>query len=346
MKKHVLCVLSLMLLILLFACSPAFFAPEPTSAPVPTPTPAPSTPPPTPSPEPTPTPFDAETPDSAGSGELIFDIYEYKALADLNRDGAPEELEFVRGKSASTLLIGETEYTVDQKGLAQRFAVTDIDPADGTMELVFTAQYRSDLGDTEFEYSYLYWWDGAELKRMGALMDMVFDGAWRGGFRAKDHFDAEGKVFYLRRTQELTDLWYMGRFAPDGEDRKLKEESYTVKPLYNPEPLTVKAGAACMLLTKITSDYFGASHSGMWDLASYPHAEGRAIGVDADVFTVIAQPGEVLSIERVYGKHWVKLKTEDGYQGWIKVADHKTQGYDDVMYWEVFDQFDGIVVAG
>ncbi len=48
----------------------------------------------------------------------------------------------------------------------------------------------------------------------------------------------------------------------------------------------------------------------------------------------------------MYGKRWFKLKTADGYQGWIRVVNFEMSGYDDVMYIDAWDIFDGIVVAG
>ena len=356
MKKVIAAVLCVAMMISLAACTPAptvsvTEAPPSVSAtatPVSTPTPAPTAEP-TPSPtiEPTPTPsvFTADTPDSAGSGDTLFDIYESRALADLNGDGVDEELVFEAGASKSTLYINGDANTVNVSGLAQLFAVTDVDAADSLLELVFTDQYDSGLADTEFPCSYVYWWNGSSLVAMGTLMDVKFAGAWRSAFDATKYFKGNGEVYDLGHTTELTDLWYMKQSKPDGSNRKLKEVLYAVKPLFNPQPLTIKAGRACLLLAHGNSTFFGSSYASMWDYASYPHSDGRVTNPTDDII-IIAQAGETLTIVGVLGPNWVKLQTSDGYKGWIKVVEGNVQGYWQVMHYTAEDIFDGIVIAG
>lgn len=356
MKKLIILMLAAILTVSLSSCntgSVSVASESPSIAATPsasssTPTPAPTIAPTlTPSAPPTPAPsvFLADTPDSAGSGGVLFDIYESKALADLNGDGTDEELVFEAGTGESIMVINGVANTIDISGLAQRFAVTDIDTSDSLLELVFTDEYDSGLADTEFPYSYLYWWNGSGLVSMGSLMDVKFDGAWRSNFDATKHFKANGEVYYLARTTELTDLWYMMQCKPDGSDRKLKEVLYATKPLFNPQPLTVKAGKACLLLAHGDSTFFGSSFAAMWDYASYPHDLGRAVNPTADII-IITQAGETLTVVGVLGPNWVKLQTADGYKGWIKVDDGKVQGYWQIMHYTAEDIFDGIVIAG
>ena len=92
--------------------------------------------------------------------------------------------------------------------------------------------------------------------RWGTLMDVKFAGAWRSAFDATKYFKGNGEVYDLGHTTELTDLWYMKQSKPDGSDRKLKEVLYAVKPLFNPQPLTIKAGRACLLLAHGKLDVF------------------------------------------------------------------------------------------
>ena len=109
---------------------------------------------------PQPTQF-GETPDQAGVGGVKFDIYQREALVDLDGNGQPEQITFSAGDASSTLRINGTEFTIDNEGLAQLFAVTDVDSADNILELAFTEKY-SDLADSEKAYTWLYWWDGTQ----------------------------------------------------------------------------------------------------------------------------------------------------------------------------------------
>lgn len=367
MKKITIVIIAVMLVLSLTACQveirpnitvttlpsvkPAA-TPDVTEAPTEAPTIAPTEAPTetvSPTSEPSPTPssggFAADTPDSAGSGDTMFDIYTSKALVDLDGDGTNEQIEFKAGAGNSTLYINGAANTIDVSGLAQLFAVTNVDKSDKYLELVFTDKYDSGLGDTEFPYSYVYWWGGSSLTSMGSLMDVKFAGTWRGAFDATKYFKGNSEVYCLAHTTELTDLWYMAQFKPDGSGRKFKEILYAVKPVGTPEPLKIKSGKACLLLAHGDSKFFGSSYNSMWDYASAPHSEGRVINPTPDII-IIAQGGETLKIVGVLGPNWIKLQTSDGYKGWIKAVDGKVQGYAKVMGLTAEDIFSGIVIAG
>lgn len=297
-----------------------------------------------PTPTPTPSVF-GETPEHAGSGDVLFDIYTSTALVDLNKDGAPEQLTFTKGSTQSTLQINGTSFAIKHSGLAQLFAVTDVDISDNTLELAFTDKYSSDLADTEFPFTWLYWWNGTSLIQMGGLMDMKFDGAWKSDFHPKDYLDAHGMVMCLTRTQEFSDAWYTGHYKPDGTDRKLKEDLYTASVLFHQDPLKLKY--YIILLKKIDSKYFAASWDVIWDYASLSGGYGtRPRAYSDEIVAFIPQAGEQLTIIKVYGKNWFKLKASDGKQGWLKCVDGKIQGYSQVMHYTAADIFDGIVIAG
>lgn len=350
MKRIIIIIIAAALILSLAACTveikpnnitvttlPSF---EPTEAAGPTETPADVTLPTTgPSTEPTTGGFVPDTPDRAGSGDVLFDIYKGKALADLDGNGTDEEIEFEAGADKSSLYINGAASTISVSGLAQLFAVTDVDKGDKYLELVFTGKYDSKLADTEFAYSHVYWWDGSKLNPMGSLMDVKFAGAWRGDFDAAKHFKANGEVYCLAHTTELTDIWYMEELKPDGAGRKFTEILDAFKPVNTPDPLTIKAGKKCLLLAHGDSSFF--SNSNMWDYAKYPHNAGRVINPNANI-VIIAQGGETLKVVAVLGPNWVKLQTSDGYKGWIKVVKGKVQGYNLAPA----DIFDGIVAAG
>ncbi len=296
---------------------------------------------PTPDPSPMPEVSVIEEPGHLGSGDTLFDVYVTDASADLDGDGTDEQIQFEAGASKSTVSINGTAHLINVSGPAQLFAITDVDKNDNYLELVFTDKYNSGLADTEFAYSYVYWWDGTKLTSMGSLMDVKFSGAWRDDFKATKYFKADGFVYCLAHTTQLTDIWYMERLKPDGTGRKFKEDfsDYTASPVNTPEPLTIKAGKKCLLLAHGTSKFFG--NSNMWDYSKYPHNAGRLINPTDDI-VIIAQSGETLTVYKVLGPNWVILKTSDGKKGYIKLVEGKVLGYN----LAAADIFDGIVVAG
>lgn len=343
MKKFVLLLLAAALFFTLTSCSTTpepTQTPQPTSAATATPAAPSATPVPTLTPVPTPTPF-GETPDSAGENGILFDIYQQRAEADINLDGAAEQIEFVAGEDESTLLIGGVTYPVEYAALAQCFAITDIDTTDSIVELGFTDKYY-ELADSEQAYTYLFWWDGAQLYDMGPVGGLKFDGPWRTGLHPADFFDGQGLVQYVTRTTEFTDVWYMGHFICDGAERELKEDYYATDPLYEPDPLTLKT--YCVLLKEIDSQYFEFDYAVIWDYASGYGTLPR--DYSDEIVAFIPQEGETLEIARVYGQYWFKLKASDGKTGWLKCKDGKIQGIYQVMGWDAFDIFDGITIAG
>jgi hypothetical protein len=293
-----------------------------------------------PTPEPSPTPF-GEAPDSAGTGGILFDIYLQRAEADIDLDGTAERVEFTAGENESTLAINGTAYPIGYAALAQRFAVTDIDTADSILEFAFTDAYY-ELADGEEACTYLYWWDGTQLYDMGPVVGLKFDGAWRAGLHPADYFDGQGLVQYVTRTTEFTDVWYMGHFLCDGAERTLKEDYYATPPLFDPDPLTLKE--YLVLLNKINSDYFKPDYYVIWDYASGYAMLPRSHS--DEIVSFIPREGETLRIVRVYGQYWFKLEAADGKKGWLKCVDGKVQGVWQVMRWDAFDLFDGIVIAG
>lgn len=296
---------------------------------------------------PTPAPF-GEAPDRAGSGEVLFDIYKQTALVDLNTDGKPEELTFTAGESSATLRINSNTYKIDRDNLAQAFAVTDIDVSDGILEIAFTDRYSDSLADTEFPFTYLYWWNGEYLISMGGLMDMKFDGAWRSTFNPAKHLDAHGTVMCLTRTQNFSDAWYTGHYVPDGADRKLKEALYVADVLFHQDPLELIEDHMLML-KEISDTYFHFDYGVIWDYASNSGGyAGKPREFSDEIVAFIAKRGEKLTITHVYGKEWFKLVAADGKTGWLKCKDMKVYGYWPVMGddFSAYDLFDGIMVAG
>lgn len=308
-----------------------------------------SPPPPSATPTATETPPSfGETPNKAGSGNVLFDIYNRTALADLNSDGKPEELTFTTGDTSSTLKIGVNTYKIERSNLAQCFAVTDINTSDNIFELVFTDRYNESLADTEFPSSYLYWWNGEYLISMGEIADMKFDGEWLNYFNPTEYFDAHGTVMYLTRTQNFSDTWYMGHYVPTGTDRKLSEAFYVADVLFNQYPLELLQDHM-ILLKEISDTYFDPSYAVMWDYASGSGGyAGKPREFSDDIVAFVARRGEKLTITNVYGPEWFKLEAADGKSGWLKCRDTNVFGYWPIMGegFSVYDLFDGIVVAG
>ena len=302
----------------------------------------PPPPPPSPTASPTPAPPAA---DSAGTGDVMFDIYDTEAIADINNDGTPDTISFVAGTSSSTLTVNGVDFTINQYKLAQKFAITDVDIDDGWLEIAFCDIDDPPEHDLDIPFTYYYWWDGTGFIECGSFWDMGWDGSYRASFDANDHMDGHGIIMSLDRSPNFTDVWYMAHWTLAGSNRQKKEDLYVTTPLYTTAPLTLNE--PCLLLANIDLDYFDTPYNSMWDHASWPHCDGRTIdpGGTGDV-VIIAQPGETLEVVKVYGKRWFKLKTSDGYQGWIRVVNYEMSGYDDVMYIDAWDIFDNIVVAG
>jgi len=345
--KRILLMFFIFVLVFLTACSTPPTPPQvsPPMSPVPSlalePTPEPTAEPtPEPTTEPTPTDF-GEVPDSAGSGNVLFDIYVQRAKADLDADGIDEQIEFIAAKNSSVLTINGMAYTLGIGDLAQLFALTDVDSSDNILELAFTDKHR-DLADSEAAFTYLYWWTGTNIVRMGDLRDVKFDGAWRSSFDPAKYFDAKGLIKHITRSEHLTDIWYTGHYKPSGSDRKLKEDSYVAKPLYNPGELVLRD--SYILLKKIDSKYFKPEYYVMWDKASGMAMLDR--DYSDDIISFVPQAGETLKITRVYGKNWFRLSASDGKYGWLKCVDSKLQGYHQVMGFYASDMFDGIIIAG
>jgi hypothetical protein len=284
-----------------------------------------------------------EAPDVAGAGDVLFDIYKFSAARDINKDGTDEAIKFTKGASKSKLTINGKAYDVPKAHLAQLFAITDVNKSDKILELVFTEEYDAGLADSEKAFSYLYWWNGTKLVYMGGLMDVKFAGGWRTSFKASAYFNGIGQVTCLTRTEELTDLWYMGHYKPKGTDRKLVEYSYTAKPLGDVTKLTCKK--FCLIQTKAVNTYMSSEYDYYWIPTLSPTTDGR-IHNPAPGLVIIAQPGEKLTITGVYGKYWVRVKTYDGYQGWIYCKDKKVGAYFFTMGWTAEDMFDGLISAG
>ena len=311
-------------------------------------------PPPTiqPAPAPSLSPIVTSTPipivpasDPAGTGDVMFHIYDSIAIADITNDGTDDSINFAAGGSSSTLTVNGVDYTISKSNLAQKFAITDVDISDGWLEIAFCDEYHLQDFDLDFPFTYYYWFDGMNFIECGSFWDMGWDGPWRADFNANDHMDGHGIIMSLDRSLNFTDAWYMAHWTLDGTNRQKKEDEYATVPLFHVEDLTLNY--PCILLKNISLELFDPSYNVMWDHASYPHSEGRALdpGGTGDI-VIIAQPGETLEVVKMYGKRWFKLRTHDGHMGWIRIVDFEMSGYDDVMYLDAWEIFDNIVVAG
>jgi hypothetical protein len=322
----------------------------PTDTPAPTDTLAPATSEPSALPTETPLPSPtAEDADSAGSGSVLFDIYQSAASVDINKDGTAEEITFTSGDDKSVLQIDGTSYDVPKPRLAQLFAVTDIDTTDKYLEFVFTDKYDAGLADSEKAFSWMYWWNGTKLILMGGLMDVKFDGAWRSTFKAADCVSGkDGQVACLTNSTELTDIWYIAWYRPAGKDRKLSEWRHTAAPVNEVGQLTCKT--VCLLQTNHdetsrNNTYMNSEFDYYWIPTLSPTTLGRVLN-PAPGIKIIAQVGEKLTIMGTYGKTWFKVKTHDGYIGWIYCKGKHVGGYYTSMGWTAEDMFDGLVSAG
>jgi hypothetical protein len=285
--------------------------------------------------------FIQEIPDSAGSGNVIFDIYQNNAEIDLDSDGNLEKIVFKAGKTNSFLYIDDRKYVIYIEDLAQKFAIIDIDIEDNIYEILLTDAFDPCDTDKSIVSSYIFWLDIDNLKQIGTMTGVAFTGSLRERFKPNIYFDAKGTVFIPKESMELVDVFYMGRYLPSGKDRQLVEELYITKPINDVEKLNLKPGYMCALLYNIDDKYFSKEYNVIWDYASWPHINGREIDPEPKgVFSIIAVGSETLEVIKLYGDNWLMLRTKDGYEGWICVANNKIRGYDNVMYIDVFDMFE------
>lgn len=352
MKRLTMVLVGLCLIFALAGCTPETPpSPSPSATPTSTATPTPT---PSVSVEPSipPTPTESAstiTPDiadKAGVGNVMFDIYQKQAVVDLNMDSTNEEITFTAGTSNSTLAINGTEFTVNLPDLGQVFAITDVDTADSSREIVFSEKYNASYGsDPEVKpTAFLFWWNGTKLIQMGTIGDAGFDGSWRSGFKCTDHFDGNKLVAGYAFTGHLTKIYYTAHYNPSGTDRKLKEINYATKVLWTPNDLTLKSPV--LLLPHAQQSYFDSAHSVLWDYASGEYVDGRGPRTVDGEDAFMTETGDTVKIVSVFGPNYVKLKTSDGHTGWIKVIDNKVQGYYQVMHITAPDIFDGLASAG
>jgi len=139
-------------------------------------------------------------------------------------------------------------------------------------------------------------------------------------------------------TDTLTYLLYMGHYKPSGDDRKLKEIKYAAVTLGDKKK--IKCKKPVLLLEKLTSDYFSSEFDYYWIPTIWPYTAGRVPHV-CDGVEIIAQPGEWLTIEKVYGKSWFKMSTSDGYSGWMKLLNGGPM-LDPTVGWTLSDVFSGL----
>jgi hypothetical protein len=82
-----------------------------------------------------------------------------------------------------------------------------------------------------------------------------------------------------------------------------------------------------------------------WIPTLKPTTKGRIHEPDEGI-EIIVRPGDKLTVTGVYGKYWHRVKTADGYQGWIYVRDNHVGAYFATMGWTITDMYNGIIVAG
>jgi len=141
-----------------------------------------------------------ETPVQLGTCvEDKFDIYKYKAEVDLNGDGTLDKIEYHAGQ---TLTINGGQYQSTHVNFAQCFAIIDLYPDDGHLEILLTSAYRNLpdnwWNDPSFDVpgSFVCWWDGSII--IGNPMPgVMFDGAWRDTFDPYFHFGQGSVVKFL-----------------------------------------------------------------------------------------------------------------------------------------------------
>ena len=181
-------------------------AAQTTVSPVPkeeaTATPAASVAPPPPSPSPSATPSLPEA-DHAGTGDVMFDIYDTEAVADITGDGTDDTISFTAASSSSTLTVNGVAYTIGIENLAQKFAITDVDISDSWLEIAFCDAYHLPEHDLDHPFTYYYWWNGSTFIECASLWDMGWDGIWRTDFDVTDNMDGHGTSNDARQVTEL-----------------------------------------------------------------------------------------------------------------------------------------------
>lgn len=270
----------------------------------------------------------AETPRSLGSGAVLFDVYISRADADLNGDGKLDRVVYCADAAQSTLTINGIAYTLELAQPAHSFAVTDIDAADGYLELAFTDAAR-ELEEGERLCTYLYGWDGTALYSIGSMENTSFVCA---AFNPSNHFDGRGSVYFTARTCEFTDVWYKAKFIC-GEGRRLTEQPYMTSPLYAPAILTARVN--CVLLREPSDRLLKACT--LWN-AALPLSRDFA----DEWVSCVPKAGETLTVTRVYGPYWFELTTQDGFSGWLKCERGQVQGFER----SASELFGGIAIAG
>lgn len=278
-----------------------------------------------------------DLPDKAGDGDVLFDIYENKAEADMDGDGSGELISLETGDGFSVIRINGIQTVIGIEEPAGRFALIDIDISDGVIELLLTDSYNGENDPS----SYIFWWDGESLISSGTIRGLGFDGMFRASLDPGKWFDARGTIFMPVMADEFTEILYLGRFILSGEQRMLQEELYETEPLNDVRAVMLKEGYMCALLAERDPRYYTQENNVIWDYASWPHINGREVDPEPHgIFSVIAAGPELLTVKEVYGTHWIKLETEDGYEGWINMSDKMIKGYDKVMYIDIYDMFE------
>jgi hypothetical protein len=177
---------------------------------------------------------------------------------------------------------------------------------------------------------------------MGDLRALSFNEQMIGDFDPAAYFDACGTIYIPSISLMTTEVWYIGRYIPNGEERLLAEIPYVTDPINETVVLRLKEGYMCALLFDMDEKYFDAEYNVIWDYASWPHINGREIDPEpSGTFSVIAVGPEELEIIQVYGNNWLKLMTVDGYEGWISISENAVRGYNDVMFIDICDMFEG-----
>ncbi len=230
MKKLLSVLLSLTMLLALFSACGKKNDPEPTAAPEPVETPAAETPAPGP----------AETPETVYP--LAFPIGT-EARADIDGDGAEETVCVSLSEPdeyncrTATLSVNGEDLTDALRGFdtAQLadpdeayWAITDIDRADGTLEIAI-----QDLGPSDDPYTNFFRYEGGKLTYLGGVPGLVYMDYAESPLR----FDGDGVIEgYLRYT--VLQTWF-GDASYRLEDGEIALEPAEVYYARQPQTVTV-----------------------------------------------------------------------------------------------------------